>query len=299
MVITPGGLLVLAMFLILFTISSWSAWKYIRENESLKAEEQAADEKLEDIELENRIRRLWNADWNDLDWPDSVCRSYRNIAKTPGKAICRLVSARKPHNLVEHRLQAMAQCGYVGVVDREEVRTDGGDGGSEPRIADAQVVPEDEVPEGAETHDLSAPSEAFVSAVVADCGETVRDFDLVNADIDASKIHVEEAPMGVEELMHELDAQSQDFEDVDEWGDYMLEFVEFVNNHQFTDEHGSPDEIQFILNQWMDTDDVLADVFGFPHFKLEGDALRHAIDQRDPVDEASQLVDEINDGLYS
>lgn len=293
---TLGGLLFLALIGAVHLLSRFTDIKYINRFESLKAEEKDIDEKLSDLQLKERLQALGRADWNDL-FDDYTSRAYRNMAETPKKAINRLTSVRRPVNLVNHRLQAMGQLGYRAAV--EEAQTDGGDdaGDQDADIVSAHIVPpHEDVPEGYRVDDLADPSEPLVREVMAD--DEVRDFNLVSAPVDVDAITVEQTPMDLEELMVALEIERDDFDSVDEWGDYLVEFVEFVHKHDYTDDHGSPNEIQFILNEWMDTDDLLGDAFDIPQFKYESEAIARALIERDPVADAEAQVDDIVEGRW-
>jgi len=102
--------------------------------------------------------------------------------------------------------------------------------------------------------------------------------------------------MELDDLVDTLGAEVRGFESERQWGQALLEFVEFVYEHDFCDDRGQPDEIQFILSEWMDTDDFLGDAFEIPHVKYEQDALAWAIQQSDPVAEADAAVDRAQQG---
>lgn len=281
---------------------------------SIRSEEHEADEKLSQLDYEERIRKAARLDWNDL-WDDATARKYRELAETPFRAILKLTGARTPRNLVSHRLQAMGQEGYVGVVDRnpdafdlDDEDEDGGEGDTpEPEFGTVDIVPGDLVSEDDHTVALTRQSEDFDEALfeaVLDAvdynNREIREFDLLGADIDADDIEVEETVADIEELMDEMNAQRQDFDSPDEWAELLLDFVEFVRNHDYCDEHGSPREVQYIVNEWLDTDDYLADAVGFPQFKFESEALRRAIEiERDPLAEAEATVKNVESGKYA
>lgn len=301
--ITISGVLVLLTFGILHIYSTIQDKIAVHRNETLKADEAEVDERLDELDNEERERRWAKSDYQDMGWTDSVARAYRRIGDTPMKGFLNLSSARTPNKTLEFRLQAMGVDGYVGVVEREELRADGGDDSDvDPApISSARVVDGSELElEGDEERlelDDDIPTE-FLDAIRGD-SRTVREYDLTATSAGPGDISVDHAPLELEEWMETLEIQRQDFDSPDEWGKYTREMLEFTLSHPITDEHGELDEVQIVLNEWLDTDDVVGDIFEVPHAKYEAEAMQWAIDQRNAVEEAEQMVESVETGEYA
>lgn len=292
--ITLGGMLLLALIGVLHLAARWTDIKYINRFESLKAEERDVDKRLSDLDWREKMRSVAKWDWNDW-FGDYTARSYREVGETPFDGMKELLASRRPKNLIDHRLQCMAVDGYVGVVERDDVATDGGDGDSEPAIISARVEEERYVDEGAETFDISDPSDEFIAALDWE-SNVLWSYSLSETDATPEDIHVEQAPIELEELVEALGAETRDFDSRQHWGQYLLEFVQFVRDHEFCDEEGRPDDIQFVMAEWMDVDDFLADAFDMPHFKAESEAIEWAVKQSDPVEQADNRVNTVTEG---
>jgi len=294
--ITLGGLLILGLFGAFHLVSRFSDMKYINRNESLKADEKALDDKHAELDWREKMRSVARWDWTDF-FGDLTARSYQSIGETSYKGMKRLQAVRRPRNIIEHRVQAMAQDGYVGVVERDDVATDGGDGDADAGpIVDAQVVRRDDVADGDETVELDDYPSEFIDALDWD-SQTIRSYDLSNSDATPADIHVEQAPVTLEELTDDLGADLRQFDSREEWGQYLLEFITYVRGHEFCDSEGRPDDIQFILNEWLDADDMLSDGFDIPHFGYEAEAIEWAVKHSDPVEEAERTIDDIQRGV--
>ena len=301
--ITISGVLVLLTFGILHIYSTIQDKIAVHRNETLKADEADVDERLDELDNEERARKWAKLDFQDMDWPDSVARAYRRIGDTPMKATLNLMSARTPNKTVDFRLQAMGVDGYVGVAERADVAADGGDDGpeTEGEIVTARVEKESdtELADGEELVELDDEIPvAFLNAIRGN-STAVRDYNLRGTSATPGDISVEHTPLELEDLMEALEVQRQDFDSVDEWGMYLEEMLEFVLEHPVTDEHGEFDEVQVVLNEWLDTDDVVGDIFEVPHAKYEAEAVGWAIDQRDPVQEAEKMVESVETGEYA
>lgn len=298
--LTLGGLLILALFGVLHLGLRYTDIAFIHRIHSLRAEEKAIDDKHRELDWREKMRSVAKWDWSDF-YGDLVARAYRTIGRTPFHGMKRLLAARRPRNLVEHRLQAMGHDGYVGVVEREDVATDGGhdgdDGGDRPIIS-ATVAHESSVGGEADTVELTDCPADFVDEL--DWTEqTLWNYDLRETSATPEEIRVEQAPLTLEELSDELGADLMQFDSRQRWGQYLLEFVEYVREHEFTDDEGRPDDIQFVLNQWLDTDDMLGDGFELPHFKAESEAIEWAVKHSDPVEEADRTIENIQNGVSS
>lgn len=287
----------------------WTDIKYRRHHESLKASELEIDEKLTEMELEERLRKIAKLDWNDL-YDDYAARKMREWAETPKDAIMKLVALGRDETLLDYYVRAMGHCDYQGAVRYGDARTDGGaDTDDNPEIVEAWLVPPDgDVPDEAdETVALDKDEdpdeddgryEAFLAAVDRQDPE-LRDFDLRTADFTPGDIAVEADPLDIEDLMSEVGARQLEWEHPEEWGRLFLEFVEFVYQHDFTDDQGAPQQVDLMMNELLDVFDLLSDRFELPWFKFESQAIARALDEHDPVTQAEDLVDDVEAGKYA
>jgi len=297
--ITLSGLLVLALFGGFHLVTRLSDIKYRNRTESLKAEEDEINEKLAELNLREKKQALQNMDWNDIFDDDYRARAFRDaLGETVFDGAVRLQTLVLPEHIIHDRLQAMSQAGYVGVVDREDVATDGGDGDGQPAITNAELASEDNVDEDAETVDLSQPSDEFIHAL--DWSDTeLRSFDLPNADVDPDELVTKSRPMDLEELMEELEVQRQDFDTPEEFGEYLAEFIQSVRSHDYTDDDGSPNELRYTLNTFLQLAQIMRDRQGVPLFDLLGDAVERALVDHDPVKDAEETVKDVEAGKYA
>ena len=297
MFITLGGMMLLALIGVLHLAARWTDIKYINRFESLKAEERDVDKRLSDLDWREKMRSVAKWDWNDW-FGDYAARAYRRIDSTPYKGMKRLLSVRRPRNLVDHRAQAMLTDGYDAVVGRDDAVTDGGAGDGTRPIVSAQLVQTDYAGEDADTVEPTDGDEweEFIDELDWE-SDVLWSYSLAESSASPEDITVEQAPIALEDLVEALGTETRDFDSRQQWGRYLLEFVEFVRDHEFCDEGGKPDDIQFVLNEWMDTDDFLADAFDLPHFKAESEALEWAVKHSDPVEEANSRVRKKTKGI--
>jgi hypothetical protein len=249
-------------------------------------------EQLRDLDLKEKIRVLSRVDFQDI-WPDDrVARAYRRLAETPFRAIQRLRSVRDPANLLSYRLQAMGQCGYVGAVDcKSDGTTD---------YETARVLPEDEYPDDADTvekEELSNPDDKFVEALLGTGDPEVVNFDLPGADFDPDAISVTAELKSVDEFLEEMELRRDDFENPEEFGEYLRQMLEFVRQHEITDPNGEMDEIDYILTVWVDEADLMGDRYGLPQIGFEAEAITADLEQRDAVEQASNAVERLQSGV--
>ena len=296
--ISLGGLLILALFGTFHLVTRFSDIRYIHRSESLKADEKDIDDKARELNWREKMRSVAKWDWSDF-FGDLVARAYQAIGRTPFDGLKRLVAARRPQNLVDHRIQAMGHDGYVGVVEREDVSADGGDSG-ERAIVEARVARAEGVAEDAETVNLNSlgedEHEQFLDVLNWN-DQTLWNYDLTDTDASPADISVEQAPLSLEELSDALGADLMQFDSREHWGQYLLEFVQFVREHDICDNEGRPDDIQLVLNEWMDADDMLSDGFELPHFKAESEAIEWAVKHSDPVEEADRTIENVTNGV--
>lgn len=311
MFITLGGMLLATLIVILHLLSRWTDIKWINRFNTLRAEEKEVDEKLSDLRWAEKEAKLQKMDWNDIFDNDRVARAFRDaFGETAYRGVLKLGLLTSPKALIHDRVQAMGAEGYAARVTRRDISPDGGDGaGDERRITDVELVYPDDVDDrkaadadndDVEYDDLSAPSDELLEALdwSAD-NDILRSYDLSSSIFDPDTIsHLEQSyeHMTLEELMVELNAQAQDFEDPGDFGLYFREFIESVRSHPFTDEYGGVNETRHAMSLFLDLAEFLDDCEGVPVFEFWADAIDRELTDRSPVREASDVVEGIKSG---
>lgn len=283
--LSPGGYLFLAQFL---GIIVWLAYKrYQSRSESIDRQsiEGSVSEKLAALDDKERRQAAANLDWND-EFPDSVARGFReSLGENPYRGWLRVRAALQPKHLVRDRLQAMSQCGYVGVPTTTTPD-------AEPETID--IYPETDVEDGVETIALDDLTDEELEAVDWDDAE-LRNFDLPEADYDASEIDDRLETADLEALVEELDVEMQYFDDLEEFGHYLHEFIASIREHPITDEHGYQHSTRATLELLLEKLNLM-DREGLPTARYLADAVEAAIRDYDRGDRAEQYVEEVQDG---
>lgn len=303
-VLTAGGALLFFQGTVVHYAVRLGELMRLRKVETRRADEDTLDEKLSEIEQQERDRVLNNHDWNDL--PGVSDRMARALRETFGENVregsIRLAELLRPHNLIHDRLLAMGQHGWVARVERPE-RTDGGDvdDDADPApIESVELVRESTVdrealPAGVEIDDLADPSDELVEAVDWDA-QALREFDLADVALDTEKMETSLRGMDFEELMRETNAARSDFETPHIFGEYVQELLISVRDHEFTDSDGRVDEVRWVLNELLNVADVEDDLFQFPLLSFAGEGVERQLIEDDPVTEARETFAAIEEG---
>lgn len=299
--------------LVLITIGIWHLWtrrgdiKFRNREESLKADAADLDDRLRDLQHDERARVLQNKDWQDIIPDDQVARAMRDtLGETVFDGVVRLQETLLPRNLIRDRLYAMHHAGYVGVVRR--AATDGGDD-THPDTSDdgtdadapidaAWVAHEaDTLPDDAVTVALDDVSEAFIDALDWTDDDLVS-FDLPNADVpDDAGVTVD--GLSLDDLLLELDAQRQALDDPEAYGEYLLAFVQDVRESEYCDDQGTPDEMRYLMNHLLQISQKTTGKFEFPLLEFMGDSIERAMIEHEPLREATEAVDDVRSGKGS
>jgi|AntDeeMinimDraft_4_1070355.scaffolds.fasta_scaffold00760_14 type II secretory pathway pseudopilin PulG len=302
--ISPGGWFVLLLFGILFVISTYSIIARRNWLESVLGDEAELQEEMSQFELEKKKQALENMDWQDVPgFDDTTARAFReSMGLNPLEGTKRLLSTLRPAALIHDRLLAMGQSGYVAVVERDTARTDGGADTDEPApitsvdLRQAHEIDTESV--DGDIDDLEDPSDELVDALDWN-DDTLRSFDLPDATLDPDAMSTELSALDFEELMAEMDASRQDFDDEGVYGQYIREFVESVRDHNITDEDGRIDETRYAMNQLLHLANVERDLFDIPIMEFVGDAVERTLIDHDPIADAKSFVDDVEAGKFS
>jgi len=270
--------------------------------EAVEAEEGSAKEAIAELERREKQQAAQNMDWNDLPgFDDRIASAFREIfGETVHDGTVEYLAAFRPRNLVRDRLQAMGHDGYVAVVD-ERASPDGGDDGKQQIVA-AHLAQEPEVADGADVVDLVDADEQTIGDV-ADALENwdetaLLEFDLVEADYDASDLQTTYDSMDLETITESLEADIRQFqgEEPDAFGKYLEEFLATVLESPECDTEGRPDRIRYVMSHFLKHSQVLDDRFDFPLVRFHREAIERALVDFDPEAEAREAVEQVKHG---
>jgi hypothetical protein len=296
--ITIGGLLVVATGGIVHYLSRRSDIRYRNKHESLKADEADLTERLLELDDQERKRVIANWDWQEIFSDDAVARAWRDtFGEDVLEGLVKYGSLREPRNLVHDRLQAMGQSGYVAVVD-ESVATDGGAGAAGEEIVSAHIESEDAVAPDEETIALDAPDDNLLDAIDWD-DPVMRGFDLASADIDPDALETNPRARSLEELLEVVDEQREEFDDPAAFGEFYLEFVQSLREHEISDKQGRPDTLRYTFETLLRQAQLLEDRHDFALFEFDRQAISKGLAEHDAVGNASDYVKEVNDGKHN
>jgi len=124
-------------------------------------------------------------------------------------------------------------------------------------------------------------------------------FDLTDVDLDPSDIN--ETPIQnyeLEEVTELADLDMRRFDDETQAAQAMIEMLEWVREHEFTDEHGEIDSLRWWLEHQLRAANVAEDRFHLP-VDAYRDLFRLALLQHDAGADAEQTLQDIRDGAYA
>jgi len=296
--ITLGGFFVLLLFATYHYLTRRSDIKFRHRRESLDAERADVEDQLLELDERERLAALEGMDWNDI-FPDDVARAFReSFGENVLEGFLRIQESFKPSNLVRDRLEAMDSEGYVAVVDREDVATDGG-ADVESRIVDARIVSDTNLEPGDEPVDLSEPSEDLLDALAWDDPE-LRSFDLPSHDLDQSEFSTRLEGATLEELIEEYEVDMRQFDGNKEvFAEYLLEFLTSVEGHEYTDEDGRVRHLRHVLNLFLRVSRLLDEKHETPLAAYQSEHIAYLLANYERDEEISQYVDEVREGRYA
>lgn len=296
--ITLSGLAILALFGLYHLWTTRSLRKRTNERESLEVEEADLEEKLIELDDKERNQILVNTTLLDVledEWSGrAMHEDLGEDAMSAWLNFSQLVGA---GNLLHDRLLAMGKDGYQAAV-----RTDGGeDGGT---ITDARLVHPNvdaELAADESLVDLAEDEETAGSvADVIDITDTALvEYDLTTHDGRLADMGPTlESPDSVDELVADLDADLRRFQDNEEvYAQFLLEFVEHVREHPFTDADGRPKATRYVLSSWLKTAQINRDIFNLPLSEMHVEYLEKLLADRDPSEDADIELEKQQKGV--
>ena len=313
-VLSIGGTLAALQYLGFF---AWVVRKLRREKhefEVAEAHEGDLAQKELRVEERERLNKLANMDWFDIFEDDHVARAFRDqFGETVLDGWTRLNSLILPEHLVRDRVKAMGHAGYVAVgafdgpISPSEPQGESDeDTDPVPSLEAVRLVREDDLEhEGLGERELAMtlpdPSNAPVDL------ETIVDrldwndpelvaFDFADAGVDPQAIETSVDTLDLERVVEQLDTQMQHFDDEQQYGQYLCEFVEHVREHPFTDDDGTPDDLRYAFNNLLQAAQLLDDRFGYPLSAYQVDAFDGALETYDRSARAAAYSEEVSHG---
>lgn len=291
MFLRPGGWVITGIFLGVSLIGLAYGARY--RNRTQKQFEDLADLQVEKDEAYlQKVRRivLQQNDWNQF-LPDDLSRSMRDFfGRNVWQGYKQYLQIRSPIHIKGVVLQMMAQIGYTGRVERD----DAGD------IVDAHVV-DDTRADGGTTGDRvdlarldpdDAKDREFIAATP---GNSLNE-DVFNADIDMQAVDfgIGHREIDDSDLLDEINPDVPgDFEDEEQLAMILAELIQFVTEHQHTDELGRPNRNMDIVSFLAEMDSVLADEADFALGQIQKRLLLKAAEEMDPGDDLQDTVDRV------
>lgn len=256
-----------------------------RRQRKLDSERADLEDELDAIEEHERLSALEGMDWNDVpDFDDATARSFREqLGETVLDGWLTIESVLTPETLVRDRLQAMADT-HVAVRDPVP---DGGtavDGGS------WTLTPKGDLPEDGDRQvcELDNLTDDVVAGLDWDDPE-LREFDLSEADIN----HV----LDIDELTDGLGVDiGRDFEDEQQFNHYLVQFLQTVVDHEYTDKDGRVRPMRHALNLWLRTLRFVGEREGVPTARYSAEHVQSLLDTHDSEAEISEWVNKVETG---
>ena len=268
--------------------------------ETTEADEGKLSKRVGEQQRKEDRQKLANTTHNDVwDGDDYIAGAMREEGEDPLTAVSNLFSKFRPRSVIHARLQAMDAAGWTAVVDRR-ANSDGGDGDGEAVVQEAHLARESDVDDDTETVSLDVdPDDKLLDALDWSQQEIYEDFDLADADLDPSDIS--ETPVesySLEEVIDLTDLDMRQFDDETQAAQAMIEFLEFIRDHEFTGDHGEIDSLRYALEHHLRAANVLEDRFHLPVDAYTG-MFELALLQHDAGAEAEQTLQDIRDGAYA
>jgi hypothetical protein len=214
---------------------------------------------------------------------DVVADAFRDMGENVHDGIQTLTSGPlHPRVWMRDRLQAMDQCGY-----QVDVTTDGAE------VVDAELAAPDAEGDGLEPVG-EYDADTLVDVIDWEDDEWWR-FRLPEADYDPSALDSEPVTMELDELLYELDLQIEKFPNKRAAGRSLREYIEAIEEHEYTDQHGQPQFVREILNDFLKTIQQGQDRHQMP-MRAIGEAVERALIDHDPNQEALNTAREVRSG---
>lgn len=294
MFMTPGGLVIGGIILAVVVIMLARSYRYKNRTQKQFAELEEMQREMDEAWLQKARKILQQCDHNDL-WPDHLARAVRDmLGNNVWVAFKEYSLIRSPTSVKGTTLQAMGQTGHVGRVEYDA-------GGN---IVDARVVEDDrefeDVPiaDGGDvkeidlaelSYDDDSDREIIEMIPAEDLDETVFDEDL---DISAISFPVDNREVSDAQLLEELDPEFPgDFEDREQFARVLAELMQFVANHEHSDDKGYVNGEKDLLSFLMEVDTILHDEADFPAAFTMQKELLAAAEHMDKGDRLNERVE--------
>ncbi|WP_337653271.1 hypothetical protein [Halomontanus rarus] len=297
---TLGGIFLFMLFKVPDALAVRKLWGELHERKSVEADEGELAERQERVDLEERLQRFANWDWQDIpSVTDHEAAEFRNgAAETPLEGLLTVMWSFLPETMKEDRVRAMGLCGYVAQVDRleysdDDVATDGGVAAIDSATlvhTDDVLAPDETVRDRDDLEPLDDPSETLLDAIALDDPELVE-FPLENADFDASELEQPLGTMSLPEIIEKFDFSEWSFEDDERIGEIMVEFMTSIYNHPITNDDGHIDPVRLQLEQLLQFMQAADDRFQIPLAKWYKQHFERALQDYDRDDELRTFLD--------
>lgn len=309
---TLGGLFAFLLLKIPDAYALREIYGELFERKRLDEQEGELAQRQEQTDLEERLTRFANVDWNDIPpYTDREARGMREdaAAETPLEGLHRLMWTFHPARLKESRVRAMGKSGFVARVERADGATDGGDidvevvenAGEPGPIIEAELVsrdealdPDESVEDREDIVEIDEPSERLLDAIAVDDSELV-DFPMDDPDrapFDLEAFEDPPADLSVSKLREEFDLDDLTFDDDERVGELVLQFVEMVANHPLTDEEGHVDPVRLELESLFQFLQAADDRYQVPLAKFYRQHFDRAIQEYDRNAEFNDFLDD-------
>lgn len=272
MFMTPGGLFITGIIGLTVVVVLAKHYRYKNRTQKQFAELEELDREMDEAWLQKARKILQQCDHNDL-WPDHLARAVRDLlGNNVWVAFKEYSLIRSPTSVKGTVLQAMGQVGYEASVHYD----------ADGRVTNARVVETDRDPD----------DDSFEDVPIAD-GGTVKTVNLTNlsydddhdraiietipaddidesvfdADLDVSEISfpIDNREVSDSQLLEELNPSFPgDFEDREQFARVLAELMQFVANHDHSDDEGRVRGEKDLLSFMMELDTILHDEADFP-----------------------------------
>lgn len=298
--LSPGGWLLVALVLIGFGGALYRARKKANVFETTESDEGTVRERHAELDQKERTQSAQNLNWTDFFDDPHTADAFEKLGRTPKDGVTKLLKTGiSPEVWIRDRLQAMHLAGWTARVERDP-QPDGGDDDDDETAGDivsATLLSPDTDLDEIDGETVSIDDEIDALADVLDwTSEELVEFDLVNADIEWDALDTKPVTMDASELPEELGMQFDRLDDQTVASQYLLEFVESVHQHRFTDSDGDPETVREILNDWLHATQYFGDVAKLPGTMVARQHLQRALADYDENEEARKFSEEVRSG---
>lgn len=302
MMLSVSGLILLGIDRIRELATIWPLAKSLNKRESLDSERKEMEEVMDEYTAAKRGQKLAKKKPADIfedertavaiseawgETCDDVWRNYNDSMRY--------------WNLIHDRLQAFALCDYAVAISW--------DGDNEPSArllkpdetanSDEWYVPLEETIKDENGREETVNHVETVMEIIDLSDDKIFEDKLSDLDFDRDKLLTRtEAPASLDEMIDLIDEDRQLFDDKEQYARAMLEFVEDVYYHPYTDNDGREDAIRAALSTFFKKSAFLGDRDLVPLAHLQRERLELALEIHDPVAESKSVLQNSEDGRY-